>query len=146
MTQGPFLYDDGPAPLHTGTPRRRQGWLIAGILGVALLAGGMVAGLYLVRGSPADQSTEVTQVFLAALAAGDTETSYQLLCAEERQRLDVTGMEAEYLRPGSAEVAEVQADPVEGATIQQVTVRWEDGASAELAVVNEDGPRICGIG
>ncbi|MGY2085798.1 Rv0361 family membrane protein [Blastococcus sp. SYSU DS0539] len=146
MTQGPFLYDDGPAPLHTGTPRRRQGWLIAGILGVVLLAGGMVAGLYVVRGSPGDQATEVTQVFLAALAAGDTETSYELLCEEERRRLDVSGMEAEYLRPGSAEIAGVQDDPVDGARIQQVTVRWEDGASAELAVVNEDGPRVCGIG
>ncbi|MGY1914056.1 Rv0361 family membrane protein [Blastococcus sp. SYSU DS0973] len=145
MTQGPFLYDDGPAPLHTGMPRRRQGWLIAGILGVVLMAGGMVAGLYVVRGSPADQATEVTQVFLAALDAGDTETSYQLLCGDERSRLDVTGMEAEYLRPGSAEVADVRDDPVEGARIQRVTVRWEDGASAELAVVNEDGPRICGI-
>jgi hypothetical protein len=146
MTQGPFLYDDDPAPLHTGTPRRRQGWLIAGILGIVLLAGGMVAGLYVVRGSPADQSTEVTQVFYAALAAGDTETAYALLCEEERARLDVTGMETEYLRPGQAEVAEVRDDPVEGARVQQVTVRWEDGGSAQLAVVNEDGPRICGIG
>ena len=22
MTNGPFLYDEGPEPLHTGTPRR----------------------------------------------------------------------------------------------------------------------------
>ncbi|MGY1837462.1 hypothetical protein ACI79P_20440 [Blastococcus sp. SYSU DS0510] len=146
MTQGPFLYDDDPAPLHTGTPRRRQGWLIAGILGVVLLAGGMVAGLYVVRGSPADQSAEVTQVFYAALAAGDTETAYALLCEEEQARLDATGMETEYLRPGSAEVAGVRDDPVEGARVQQVTVRWGDGGSAQLAVVNEDGPRICGIG
>ena len=55
-------------------------------------------------------------------------------------------MQAEYLRPGSAEVAGVVDDPVEGATVQQVTVRWEDGATAELAVINENGPRVCGIG
>ena len=29
MTEGPFLYDDDPMPLHTGTPRNRNGTLIA---------------------------------------------------------------------------------------------------------------------
>ncbi|MGY1721043.1 hypothetical protein ACI8AG_18560 [Blastococcus sp. SYSU DS0552] len=145
MMQGPFLYDDDPAPLHTGTPRARQGWLIGGLVGTVVVAVGMVGVLYLVRGGPADQATEVTGVFLAALANGDTETAYGLLCEDERGRLDATGMEAEYSRPGDAEIVEVEDDPGEGARVQQVTVRWDDGGSAQLAVVNEDGPRICGI-
>ncbi|SEL73932.1 hypothetical protein SAMN04515665_11826 [Blastococcus sp. DSM 46786] len=145
MTQGPFLYDDGPAPLHTGAPRNRQGWLIGLLVGTVVLAFAMVGVLYLVRGAPADQAEEVTGVFLAALADGDTETAYGLLCEEEQARLNVTGMEDEYLRPGAAEVAEVQDDAREGARVQQVTVRWEGGGSVRLAVVNEDGPRVCGI-
>ncbi|MGY2004968.1 Rv0361 family membrane protein [Blastococcus sp. SYSU DS1024] len=145
MTQGPFLYDDDPAPLHTGTPRSRQGWLIGGLVATVLVAVGMVGVLYLVRGGPADQATEVTGVFLAALANGDTETAYELLCEDERARLDATGMAAEYSRPGGAEIVDVEDDPGEGARVQQVTVRWDGGGSAQLAVVNEDGPRICGI-
>ena len=142
---GPFLYDEGPAPLHTGTPRSYQGWLIGGVVGIALLAGGMVGALYLVQGSPADQATEATGVFFAALAAGDTETAHELLCEEERNRLDPGGMAQEYLRPGTAEVFAVGDDDVAGAQIQQVTVRWDDGRTAQVAVVNEDGPRVCGI-
>ncbi|WP_346622701.1 hypothetical protein [Blastococcus montanus] len=142
---GPFLYDEDPAPLHTGTPRARKGWLIGGLVGVPLVAVGMVAALYLVQGSPEEQATQVTGVFLAALAAGDSETAYQLLCEDERARLDVDGLDEEYLRPGAAEVIGVEDDATEGARIQEVTVRWEDGATAQLEVVREDGPRICGI-
>ena len=40
MTSGPFLYDDGPAPLHTGTPRR------SGKLLVAIFGGMFVVPLY----------------------------------------------------------------------------------------------------
>ncbi|CCG02547.1 hypothetical protein [Blastococcus saxobsidens] len=144
-SEGPFLYDEGPAPLHTGTPRSYQGWLIGVVVGITLLAGGMVGALYLVRGSPAKQAIEVTEVFFTALAAGDMETAHQLLCEEQRDRLDVAGMEQEYLRPGVAEVASVADDDVTGAQVQQVTVRWDDGATAQVSVVNEDGPRVCGI-
>ena len=70
MTTGPFLYDDEPAPLHTGTPRRRPGLVIGLLLGTVLVAVGMVAALYLVRGSPAEQSEEAVGVFLAALDRG----------------------------------------------------------------------------
>ena len=88
MTTGPFLYDDGPPPLHTGTPRRRP-WLVIGLLlGTVLVAVGMVAALYLVRGSPAEQSEEAVGVFLAALDQGDGETAHALLCAEVRDRTD----------------------------------------------------------
>ncbi|MDK3258680.1 hypothetical protein [Blastococcus capsensis] len=144
-TEGPFLYDEGPAPLHTGTPRSYQGWLIGGVVGITLLAGGMVGALYLVQGSPAEQATEVSEVFFTALAAGDAETAHQLLCEAERDRLDVAGMEQEYLRPGGAQVGSVADDDLAGAQVQQVTVRWDDGATARVSVVNEDGPRVCGI-
>jgi hypothetical protein len=142
---GPFLYDDDPAPLHTGSPRGYQGWLIGGVVAVALLAGGMVGALYLVKGSPAEQATEATGVFLAALANGDTETAHQLLCEEERDRLEPEAVEDEYLRSRTSEIVGV-GDSAAGARVQQVIVRWDDGDTARLAVVNEDGPRICGIG
>ena len=53
MTNGPFLYDEGPEPIHTGAPRRRQGLLLWIFGGTALVAVLMVVLLPLVKGSAA---------------------------------------------------------------------------------------------
>ena len=142
---GPFLYDDEPAPLHTGTPRSRQGWLIGAIVGITVLAAAMVGFLYLVKGSPAEQSSRSAEVFLASLSDGDTETAYELLCSDERARLEPDEVAGEYLGAVPAEVGAVQDDEVEGAAVQRVAVTWADGSTTDLRVVNEDGPRVCGI-
>ena len=52
MTNGPFLYDDGPAPLHTGTPRRRPWLLLAIFGGTAVVAVLMVLGCRCCRDRP----------------------------------------------------------------------------------------------
>jgi hypothetical protein len=143
MTQGPFLYDDDPAPLHTGTPRRSGRWLVA-IFGVTVLAAVLLVVLMpLVKGSPEDQAREVTGVFLAALDKGDTETAYGLLCAEERTRLAPEDVAAEYaVGTGNGRVVSVDEA---GESSREVDVEWADGRRARLVVVNADGPRICGI-
>ena len=142
---GPFLYDDGPAPLHTGTPRSRQGWLIGATVGIAVLAVAMVGFLYLLKGSPAEQATQSAEVFVASLSDGDTETAHQLLCEDERARLEPDEVAGEYLGAVPGEVGAVREDEVEGAAVQLVAVSWADGATTELRVLNEDGPRVCGI-
>ncbi|WP_104522870.1 hypothetical protein [Blastococcus atacamensis] len=144
-TNGPFLYDDGPAPLHTGTPRSARGWIVAGILGITLLAGAMVGFLYLLKGSPQEQATQAAEVFVASISDGDTETAHQMLCTEERDRLQPDEVAGEYLGTGAGEVGPVRDDAVEGAAVQVVAVRWADGTTTDLRVLNEDGPRICGI-
>ena len=69
MTQGPFLYDDDPMPLHTGTPRQRNGTLIALLSATVLIAVLMVGGMVLFKGTAADQAEEVAGVFTTSLAA-----------------------------------------------------------------------------
>ena len=145
MTNGPYLYDDDPAPLHTGTPRNRN-WSIVVLLGLTvLLAVGTVVGMYVFRGSPADEAEQRAGVFLAALAADDVETASALLCEEGRH--GVSGEEA--LEPyadvaggtaGSARDAEVDGDRV-----QLVPVTGAGVPASELVLVPEGGPRICGI-
>jgi hypothetical protein len=141
MTNGPYLYDDDPAPLHTGTPRRRQGLLLAILGGTTLVAVGMVAALFLVKGSPEEQATEVAGVFLTALEQGDTETAHQLLCEAERANLSPASVGPTYLAQTPGRV--VGADAAEGRPMG-VEVRWADGATSEWTVVSEDGPRVCG--
>ena len=138
---GPFLYDDDPAPLHTGTPRRRSGLLLGLLAGTVLVAVGMVVALFLVKGSPEEQAQEAAGVFLAALEQGDVETAHQLLCEDERVALPPEGLAATYLAetPGRVVGAEAAA---EGDL--RVQVRWADGRTAEWTVIGEDGPRICG--
>ena len=149
MSAGPYLYDDDPAPLHTGTPRRRQ-WLLVGMLAGTIAAGiAMVVALPLVRGTAEEQSTEVAGVFLAALRAGDTETAHQLLCEEERRRLTEDQVAPEYLRPGRGRVEGSTRAEVDGERVQRVEVRWEDDGAVTtsvLTVVNEGGARVCGTG
>jgi hypothetical protein len=145
VTEGPYLYDDEPAPLHTGTPRQRNGWLIGGLLAVVLLAVVSAALLLLVKGSPEEQAREVVGVFLAALDDGDTETAHQLLCDEQQAQLDADDVAGEYLRSESGQVVGAAADQVDGEPVQRVQVRWADGATSELTVVPEEGAKVCGI-
>jgi hypothetical protein len=138
---GPYLYDDDPAPLHTGTPRRRQGLLIAILAGTVLVAVGMVAAMFLVKGSPEEQAQEVAGVFLAALEQDDTETAHQLLCQAERANLSPDSVPQAYL---DATPGRVVGSGAAGEGQLSVEVRWADGSMSQWIVISEDGPRICG--
>jgi hypothetical protein len=144
MTTGPFLYDDDPAPLHTGTPRRRHGLLLALFAGTVLVALGMVAALYLVRGTPDEQAREVVGVFLAALEQDDTETAYGLLCEAERARLAPDEVAGEYEGAAPGKIVGTEKAEVDGGAVQSVRVRWDDGAESEFVVLSESGPHVCG--
>lgn len=141
---GPYLYDDDPAPLHTGKPRQRQGLLLALLGGTALVAVGMVAAILLVKGTPDEQAREAAGVFLAALEDGDVETAHQLLCEAERARLQPGDVAGEYQRSGSGRVLGSREGELAGGAAQVVRVRWDDGAESDVVVVSEDGPRVCG--
>jgi hypothetical protein len=138
---GPYLYDDGPAPLHTGTPRRANGlllWIFGGTAAFAVL---MVVLTLVLKGSGEEQAQEVAGVFLAALAQDDTETAHQLLCQDERIRLSAEEIAGAYLGEGAGDVGDSRE--VDGE--RHVTVEWSDGTTSELTVIGEDGPRICGV-
>lgn len=141
-TEGPFLYDEGPAPLHTGAPQR-SGKILVLILGGTVLVVVLVFLLgFVIRGSGSEQAAEVSGVFLAALAADDTETAHALLCKEERARLEPAEVAGAYLGEGTPELGEVRTD----GDARLVPVRWSDGTTSELTVIGQDGLRICGIG
>jgi hypothetical protein len=142
---GPFLYDDEPAPLHTGTPQSRP-WLLMAIFGGTILVGVlMVLLMPLVKGTPEEQVTEVAGVFVAALEKDDLETAYGLLCEDERLRVPAVEIADEYGLAGSGSVEGAEEIEVDGAPRYLVQVRWSDGGSSELTVINEDGPSICGV-
>ena len=145
MTTGPFLYDDEPTPLHTGTPRRRNGFIVALLVGTVLVAVGFVAAMFLVKGSPAEQSEEAVGVFLAALDRGDDETAHGLLCTDVRAGLEANEVPAEYqvALPGRV-VGSVETE-VDGAAVVEVEVSGDDGATTSFTVVNQDGPHLCGV-
>jgi hypothetical protein len=141
MSNGPFLYDEGPAPLHTGTPRRANGlllWIFGGTVAFAVLMVGLTLAL---KGSAEEQAQEVAGVFLAALAQDDTETAYDLLCQDERIRLEPDEVGGAYLGEGTGELGAVRED----GDARLVPVEWSDGTTSELTVVGENGPRICGV-
>jgi hypothetical protein len=146
MTDGPFLYDDEPAPLHTGTPRRRGGLLLAIFGGTVVAAVLMVVGLPLLNGTAAEQARESAGVFVAALEKGDTETAHGLLCDKERARLAPDDVAPVYLVGRHGHVVSAEEAEVDGASVEQVRVTWDDGSASTLTVVGEGGPRICGIG
>ena len=139
---GPYLYDDDPTPLHTGTPRSRQGLLVAILAATVLVAVGMVAALFLVKGSPEEQAQEVAGVFLSALQQSDTETAHQLLCQAERATLSPASVLPTYLAETPGRVVGAAAA---GDGQLRVEVRWADSRTTEWTVVSEDGPRICGL-
>ncbi|MGY1857578.1 Rv0361 family membrane protein [Modestobacter sp. SYSU DS0290] len=147
MTTGPFLYDDGPAPLHTGTPRRRTGLLLGLLVGTVLVAVAMVAAMGVFKGSPDEQATEVATVFIRALDAGDLPTAYDLVCDDVRARVLAPDLADTYLRPGTPEVTGATADVVDGDPVQLVDVRWDDDGAVsrtQLTVVPEGGTKVCG--
>lgn len=141
MTNGPYLYDDDPAPLHTGTPRNGQRILIAILAGTVLVAIGMVVATLFVKGSADEQAEGVAGVFLAALEQDDVETAHELLCQAERANLSPANVRPAYLRetPGRVVGAEAAGDGR-----LRVEVRWADGATTEWTIVGEEGPRVCG--
>lgn len=141
MTTGPFLYDDDPEPLHTGAPQRSGKILVLIFGGTVLVAILVVFVSIALRGTAGDQVTEVTGVFLSALAADDTETAHALLCEEERARLAPGEVAGAYLGEGAPELGE----PGRDGEARLIPVRWEDGSTSELTVIGEDGLRICGI-
>lgn len=140
---GPYLYEEGPEPLHTGVPRRRRGLLTALLVGIVAVALLMVVLLPLVSGSAGDQAKQVTTVFLRALAAKDTETAYGLLCDSERQRLAADKIAAAYLGPTPGTVGAATEVKQGGTTTEEVDVRWSDGSGSRYTLVNQSGPRIC---
>jgi hypothetical protein len=145
LTGGPYLYDDDPAPLHTGTPRNRNWSIVVILVLTVLLAVGTVVGMYVFRGSPADEAEEVAGVFVAALAADDPETASGLLCQAER---DAVADDEEALAPypqGSGTVGRAREEQVDDGLVQVVPVRYTDGTTAELVLVPEGGPRVCGL-
>lgn len=144
MTERPYLYDDDPTPLHTGTPRPARALILAVIGGTVAVAVGMAVGLPLVKGSPEEQAREVSGVFLAALAQDDLETAYGLLCAEERASIAPQAVPAEYAAGGTGEITGTIADQVGGEPVQRVEVSWSDGSTSVLTVVSEQGARVCG--
>ena len=141
MSAGPFLYDDDPAPLHTGAPQR-SGKILVFILGGAVVAAFLaVWASVALRGTPGEQATEVTGVFLAALAADDTETAHALLCQDERDRLAPDEVAAAYVGEGSPEFGE----PGRDGEVRLVPVTWDDDSVSTFTVIGEDGLRVCGI-
>ena len=147
MTTGPFLYDDDPAPLHTGEPRQRQGLLLAIFGATVLVAVLMVGGILVVKGSPESQAQEVTAVFTAALSQGDVETAYDLLCDDERARLEPPELAGAYVQEGTPTVTGSRDGEYQDGPAQLVDVRWGEGAAAvttEVLVVPEGGTKDCG--
>jgi hypothetical protein len=142
---GPFLYDEDPAPLHTGTPRRRNGLILAGLAATVVVAVGMVLLLTVVRGSPAEQSEEAVGVFLSALEHGDVETAHGLLCQAVRDEAPAGEVPAEYAGAVPGEVVGSTETEVDGSAAYDVEVRWADGATSSIRVINESGARLCGI-
>src|SRR3954469_21196338 len=120
MTTGPFLYDEGPEPLHTGAPRRSGKVLVAVFGATALVAVLMAVLLPLVKGSAGDQSREVVQVFMAALGKGDTDTAYQLLCKQEQAHVSPDGIAERYLGQGTGTVVSVSDAELRGDPAQRV--------------------------
>ena len=147
MSTGPYLYDDDPAPLHTGTPRNRNGTLIALLGATVLIAVLMVGGMVLFKGTGSRQAEEVAGVFTRALAAGDVETAYALICDDERARVPPDQLAAEYLQPGTPQITGSRGATVDGGPVRYVQVRWESAGGStgsELTVVPEGGTKVCG--
>jgi hypothetical protein len=141
---GPYLYDEDPEPLHTGTPRNRN-WSIVVVLALTvLLAVGTVVGMYVFRGSPSDEAEERAGVFVAALAADDVETASALLCEELRDAATDDEALEPYTGLAGGTVGEAREEDLDGGPILVVPVR-AGGTTAELVLIPEGGPKVCGL-
>ncbi len=148
-TEGPFLYDDDPQPLHAGAGRSRKGLLLAIGGGTVAVAVAAVFSLNALQGSPEEQVEQVADVFTRALVAGDSETSWGLLCDSEQARLDPDQVAGAYLQAGTPDVGTATETELDGVQARLVPVRWDDdGAVTEtdLTLVAEDGPKVCAGG
>ena len=143
--EGPFLYDDGPTSPHTAAPRNRNGLLLGIMLATVLVGVAMVLLMPVVKGSPDEQSSAAVTVFYDSLADGDLDTAVQMLCSAERYRLADADPADDYVRGADPEVTGSTRAEEDGDPVRHVTVRWDDGSTATLTVVSEDGPRVCGI-
>ncbi len=142
---GPHLYDEGPERLHTGTPRNRNWSIVVLLVLTVLLAIGTVVGMYVFRGSPADQAEERAGVFVAALTADDVETASGLLCEEERTGRTPEEALEPYTGVTRGTVGRATEEQLDGGPVQVVPVRFADGSGAELLLVPEGGPKVCGL-
>ena len=89
----------------------------------------------------------MTGVFLAALDQGDLETAYRpALRGRTAPGSTVEDLETEYAGSGTASVVGAEATEVDGEPGYDVTVRWSDGGTEILKVINEDGASVCGRG
>ncbi|MCW2581388.1 MAG: uncharacterized protein JWQ53_178 [Klenkia sp.] len=142
----PYLYDDDPQPLHAGVGRSRKGLLLAIGGGTVVVAVAAVVSLNALQGSPEEQVEQVADVFTRALAAGDDETAWGLLCDAEQDRIDSSQVAADYLRAGTPQVGTATEAELDGVQARTVTVRWDDDGAVtttELTLVAEDGPKVC---
>ncbi len=105
----------------------------------------MVLALPLVKGSAEEQARESAGVFLAALEKGDTGTAQELLCEQERARLDEDDVGRTYLSGEGGKVVGSAEAEVDGEPAQEVRVEWDGGSRSTLIVVRDGGPRVCGV-
>jgi hypothetical protein len=143
-TQGPYLYDDGPSSLHTGTPRRRRGLLLALFGATIVVAVLMVVTLPLIKGTPAKQARDTVGVFLRALAAHDSTTTHQMLCTAEQTRVPAADVAGTYGGALPGRVVGSTESRNGGTTVERVDVRWADGHTTRISVIGENGPHLCG--
>ncbi|MPQ97520.1 hypothetical protein GB931_06200 [Modestobacter sp. I12A-02628] len=147
MSSPDYLYDDDPAPLHTGTPRGRNRWIVAALLGTGLVALLAAYLLPVVNGSATEQSEQAAGVFVSALSQGDVGTAYSLLCDAERARLEEVQLNAEYLQPGTPRVVGSTELDTDDPTVE-VQVEWTDGGATTrttLTMVPQSGAKVCGV-
>jgi hypothetical protein len=148
MSAPDYLYDDDPQPLHAGRGRSRKGLLVALGIGTVAVAMGAAVVLPLFQGSGAEQSAEVVTVFTRAMAAGDTETSWGLLCEDEQNRLTPAEVAGAYEQPGTPTVGVPVEGELDGQLAEIVPVTWDDGGTTttvQLTVIAQDGAKVCGL-
>jgi len=103
-----------------------------------------VIGMFVFRGSPSDEAQERAHVFLAALAAGDSETASALLCEKAREGKTADQALEPYAGLSSGTDGEAREAEVDGKPVVIVPVEGV-GASTELVLVPEGGPKVCGL-